>query len=77
MKTENVLRAEVKISSTQPPDYLPVILQDFYDGIGTADDVRTYEITVAEPLDNMGFLFAAHTTGEVCIDDLSLRRILD
>lgn len=69
---------EVKIASTVPPDYEPWLLRAQISPASDSDDTYVYEFDVASAQSQMGLLFnAKEGVGQVCVDDVSLRRVLE
>lgn len=68
---------EVKIASTVPPDYEPWLLRAQISPAADSENTYVYEFDVASPQSQMGILFnAKEGQGKVCVDDVSLRKVL-
>ena len=69
---------EVKIASTVPPDYEPWLLKAQISPTPDSDDIYVYEFDVASSQVQMGILFnAKEGQGQVCVDDVSLKKVLE
>lgn len=69
---------EVKIASTVPPDYEPWLLRALISPASDSDDTYVFEFDVASEEQQMGVLFNARDgIGRVCVDDVSLRKVLE
>jgi hypothetical protein len=68
---------EVKIASTVPPHFEPWLLKAQITPESGSDNIYVYEFDVASVQLQMGLLFNAKDgVGQVCVDDVSLRKIL-
>lgn len=77
MRTIGSPNVEVKVASTQPPNYQPWLLQVQLSFPADSDMTYTHQFVVASPESQMGLLFnAKNGVGKVCVDDVSLRRVL-
>lgn len=69
---------EVKIASTVPPDFEPWLFRTQFTPPADSQDVYRYDgLVVTSEQTQMGLLFnAKNGEGQICVDDVSLRKQL-